>query len=479
MNLLLAARLLGWLLVTLGAFGLVPIVAAILYREPLGPYLAAAAVPVLVGLPVALGIRPRSLRVRPRDGFLMVSSAWIVASLFGALPYLTTGVLGPVDALFESVSGFTTTGATVLPFIDGQPRPLLLWRSLTQWLGGMGIVVFAVALMPLLGIGGMSLFRAEMAGPVSEKLRPRVAATARRLWFIYVGLTSAQWLALMAAGMSPFEALCHSFSTLSTGGFSPRDASLGAYDSDAIQWIVILFMFLGGVNFVVHYRVLTGRPREVLRDSELRYYAGLTLAAALAFLWIVWRSGLYDGDFVRIASFQAVSLLTGTGFATVHFERWPALGQLIILQLMLLGAMAGSTCGGLKSLRVLLGLRALQASISLVGHRNAVRSGVRFGGKLVPSEVLAGVWTFFAAYFLLVAAAAAVVAGSGYDLVTSISSGIAAVGNVGPALGAAGPYDGYAAFPPQAKGMLALCMIAGRLELFTLLVLFSPSFWRR
>jgi trk system potassium uptake protein TrkH len=478
-NWLLGTRLLGWLLVFLAGFQLLPVATALLFGESALPYLVTAGVGLAIGLPVGVFVKPAAWRVRPRDGFGIVSGAWVLASLFGALPYLTSGVLGPVDALFESVSGFTTTGSTVLSNLDDQPRALLLWRSLSQWLGGMGIVVFTVALMPLLGIGGMSLFRAEVTGPLKEKVRPRVAATARQLWLIYVGLTAAEWIALVAAGMPGFDALCHSFSTLSTGGFSSRDASIGAYDSSVIHWIVTLFMFLAGVNFVLHYRVLTGRAGEALRDAELRYYTILTLAVFGTFASILWATAEVDTHVARVAGFQAVSLLTGTGFATAHFERWPALAQLVILQLMMLGAMAGSTCGGVKSLRVLLGLRALRAAFSVVGHRNAVRPAVRFGGQPVPPDVLAGVWTFFAAYFLLVMAAAVVVAASGFDLITAISTALSAVGNVGPALGVAGPYASFSQFPVGVKLVLAFCMIAGRLELFTLLVLFSPSFWRR
>ncbi len=479
LNLPLAVQLVGWLVLFIGAFQIVPTVTALWMGDNVVPYLVSMGIAVAVGLPVGLFVKPATVRVRPRDGFLIVSAAWIAASIFGALPYVTAGVLGPVDAIFESVSGFTTTGSTVLPFIDGQPHALLLWRSLTQWLGGMGIVVFTVALMPLLGIGGMSLFRAEVTGPVKEKVRPRVAETARQLWFIYVGLTTAQWLALVIAGMPAFDALCHAMSTLSTGGFSPRDQSVGAYDSDAIHWIVTIFMFLAGVNFVLHYRMLTGRAREVFRDTELRYYTVLTVSVCLIFIAILWATDLYPDHRARVASFQAVSLLTGTGFATAHFEHWPAVSQIIILQLMALGAMAGSTCGGVKSLRIVLGIRSLRSAFTLVGHRNAVRPAVRFGGKPVPPDVMAGVWTFFAAYFLVVVVAAAIVSASGFDVVTSLSAALTATGNVGPGLGLAGPYDNFAIFPGAVKLVLAFCMLAGRLELFTLLVLFNPAFWRR
>jgi trk system potassium uptake protein TrkH len=426
----------------------------------------------------------------PRDGFLIVSLAWLVASFFGALPYVTSGSLAPVDAFFESVAGFTTTGSTVMTDIEGQPRALLLWRSLTQWLGGMGIVVFTVALMPLLGIGGMQLFKAEVPGPVSEKVTPRVAETARQLWFIYVGLTGAEWIALMLAGMSPFDALCHSLTTLSTGGFSTQSASVGAYQSPAIEWIVIVFMILAGINFVLHYRLLRGRVREALSDVELRYFLGVVCISTGVVLFSLLSGsgvgpqtadageGLRFVDALRDAAFTCVSLVTTTGFATADFEGWPSLAVLVLLHLMVLGAMAGSTSGGVKSLRAILSFRAVRTTFMVAGHRKAVRPAVRYSGKPVSPDVLAGVWTFFAVYFLLVALTAMLVAASGYDLLTAMSAGITAVGNVGPGLAAIGPTDHFAHFPAIVKLFLAGCMIAGRLELFTLLILLTPGFWR-
>jgi trk system potassium uptake protein TrkH len=474
-NLLLTAQLLGWLLVLLGGFQLVPMVAALLIGEPVLPFVASAMVSAAFGLPIALGVRPESFRVRPRDAFVIVSSAWIVSSLFGALPYITTGVLAPIDALFESVAGFTTTGSTVIAQIEACPRSLLLWRSLAQWLGGMGIVLFTVALMPLLGIGGMQLFKAEVPGPVAEKLRPRVAETARQLWLIYVGLTAAEWAALALAGMSGYDALCHSLTTLSTGGFSTRSASIGAYQSATVEWIVILFMLLAGINFVLHYRLLSGRFGDVWRDSELRYFLSVVGGAVALVALALWGSGTG----IRSAVFQVVSIVTTTGYTTADFERWPPLAQLVLLQLMVLGAMAGSTSGGVKSLRAVLGFRALQAAFAVAGHRNAVRPAVRYAGRPVAPEVLAGVWAFFAAYVLLVAFAALVIAAFGYDPLTAISAALTGVGNVGPGLGEVGPADYFGHFPAPVKLLLSGCMIGGRLELFTLLVLFTTSFWRR
>ncbi|MBW2230712.1 MAG: TrkH family potassium uptake protein [Deltaproteobacteria bacterium] len=481
MNILLATQLAGWLLVLIGGFQLLPAIAALAFDEPMAPYLVSAGVSLLLGLPVALGVRPQNLRVRPRDGFFIVSSAWLLASVFGALPYITTGTLSPVDALFESVAGFTTTGSTVLVAIEETPRALLLWRSLTQWLGGMGIVVFTIALMPILGIGGMQLFKAEVPGPVTEKIRPRVAETARRLWLIYVGLTSAEWAALMIAGMPGFDALCHSLTTLSTGGFSTRSASIGAYGSAAVDWVVIVFMLLAGINFVLHYRVITGRGRAVLQDSELRYFL-VVVAVAIVFVVLgTWQAPGGDGPrpLFREVVFNVISIVTTTGYATADFERWSSLSHLVLLSLMILGAMAGSTSGGVKSLRAVLALRAMRNVFSTAGHRNAVQPPVHYGGKSVPDDIVASIWVFLGVYFLLVGLMAVVVAAAGYDLVTAISGGVTAVGNVGPGLGEIGPFDHFAHFPTTVKLCFALCMIAGRLELFTLLVLLSPGFWRR
>ncbi|MGH0034783.1 MAG: TrkH family potassium uptake protein [Myxococcota bacterium] len=475
MNMLLAFQLLGWLMVLLASFQLAPIVTALVYGEPLLPFVFSAGVTAICGLPIALGVRPTTLRVRPRDGFFMVSASWVTASLFGALPYWTSGALAGADAVFESVAGFTTTGSTVFTSIESQSHSLLLWRSLTQWLGGMGIVLFTVALMPLLGIGGMQLFKAEVPGPVAEKIRPRIAETARQLWFIYVGLTAAEWIALAWAGMSPYEALCHALTTLSTGGFSTRDASLAAFESPAIEWIVIVFMVLAGMNFVLHYRLLSGRSSSVWRDTELRYFAGIVAVCSAVVAATIW----HEGDAVRAAVFQVVSLVTTTGYATADYEAWPGLAQLLLLHLMIPGAMAGSTSGGVKSLRVVLGFRALRAAFAVVGHRNAVRPVVRYAGRPVGAEVIAGIWAFFAAYAGLVGATALVVAAAGYDPLTALSAALTAVGNVGPGLGEIGPTENFAHFPAGVKLLLSACMLAGRLELFTLLVLFTPGFWRR
>jgi trk system potassium uptake protein TrkH len=477
LNLLLDLQILGWLLVGLAGFECIPILGALVFGEPVLPYTASAAAALVYGLPVALSLRPRNRRMRARDGFLVVTAAWMLASFFGALPYVLTGTLGPMDALFESVAGFTTTGSTTLTQIEQAPRALLLWRSLAQWLGGMGIIVFTIAMLPIIGIGGMELFRAEVPGPVTDKLTPRLAVTARRLWMIYVGFTAFAFVALSLAGMGGFDALCHALTALATGGFSTRDASIGAFQSPAVEWILILCMLAAGTNFALHYRLLTGRARDVARDGELRLYLSMLLLLAVATAWLIRDPGS-TGAPTRAAIFQVVSLLTTTGYTTANYELWPALAQFLIFPLLVVGGMAGSTSGGLKTLRTLLGLRALRVFVLRSSHPLAVRP-VRYAGRPVTDEVVSGIAVFFMAYFAIAAAAAAIVAAAGYDLVTSFSAALTAIGNVGPGLGEVGPTDNFAHFPSSVKLALCFCMVAGRLEIFTLLVLFEPHFWRR
>jgi trk system potassium uptake protein TrkH len=476
MNPLLVANFLGWLLLSLSAMELLPMIAALIFGESILPYAASAMAALVCGLPIVVCVPVTDTRMRIRDGFLVVIGAWVLASVFGSLPYDLTGTLEPVDALFESVSGFTTTGSTVMTHIDGVPRALLLWRSITQWMGGMGIILFAVALMPLLGVGGMRLFKAEVPGPVADKLTPRIAETARRLWFIYVGFTAVEWILLVVAGMTPYQALCHALTTMSTGGFSTKDESIGDFNSPLVEWIIIVFMVLASINFMIHYRLLTGRIRIALADAELRYYLLLLIGATGVVVWVL--SGASEVTGVRVALFQVVSIVTTTGYATVDFEKWPTLALLVVLQLMILGGMAGSTSGGVKSLRVLIGLRAMANVFNQSWHRSEVRHPVRYGGKTIPVQVLAGIWAFFALYGMIVAVVALIVAAAGYDIVTAVTAALTAVGNVGPGLGEIGPFDNFAHFPAIVKLVLCGGMIAGRLELFTVLVIFNRDFWR-
>lgn len=471
-------HLLGWFAVLLGLLLLVPFLVAVALGERDWPFLASAACAAGAGGAVVLATGTEQRRIFPRDAFLIVTGAWLVASLCGSLPFVFCGMLGPVDALFETVSGFTTTGSTVIADVTVLPRALLLWRALTQWLGGMGIILFAIAIVPLLGIGGMQLFKAEVPGPVTDKVRPRVAATARVLWLVYVGFTAAEWLTLRLCGMGWFDALCHSLTTLATGGFSTRNASVGEFASPAMEWVIVVFMLVAGTNFVLHLRLFTGNVREVVRNEELRLFLAIVVVATAAVAWSLMRAGGAGKDVVRIAVFQVVSVVTTTGYVTADFEAWPHLAQLVLLLLMLVGGMSGSTGGGPKVLRVLLAVRALRSTLHQLIRPHAVVR-VKVHGQVVEEGVLAGVWAFLVAYALLVVLGAGVMAVSGYDLPTSLSAALTAVGNVGPGIGEVGAFDNFAHLPALAKLVLAGCMLLGRLEIFTVLVLCSRAFWRR
>ena len=478
MNSRFVTFILGWLLLLICAFLCLPLLASLVFRESPEPWVAAIASAGVIGLLLVRVRPPADRHIRPRDGFLVVSGAWIAASIVGAVPYLLTDVLGPVDALFESVSGFTTTGSTVITDTTVVPRALLVWRAMSQWLGGMGIILFTIAILPLLGIGGMQLFKAEVPGPVADKLRPRLATTARTLWMVYVGFTAAEWVALRLAGMSGFDALCHSFTTLATGGFSTRNTSVGEFDSATIEWIIIFFMLMAGINFVLHYRLLIGRVKEVWRDAELRYFLGAIAVAAVIITATTHEAGARFADTFRDAVFQTLSVLTTTGYASTDFELWAPFPLIVLLCLMVLGGMSGSTGGGIKSLRALLAVSSLRTTLHRLIHPHAVRP-VKYGGAVVSETVLSGIWVFLTAYLLIALIGSAVVAAYGYDLLTAISAGLTSIGNVGPGLGQIGAYDNFAHFPGLVKMVLAGCMLFGRLEIFTLLALLSREFWRR
>ena len=478
MNLRFCAFLLGWLLLLGAGFLLLPLAAALLFGESILPYCCAILLAAAGGAATVRYIKPTTRRIQPRDGFLVVAGAWVLISLIGAIPYLASSALGPVDAIFESVSGITTTGSTVIEDVTILPKALVLWRAMSQWLGGMGIILFTIAILPLLGIGGMQLFKAEVPGPVADKVQPRLANTARSLWGIYVGFTALEWLLLKMAGMNGYEALCHSFTTLATGGFSTRNTSVGEFGSPLVEWIIIFFMLMAGINFVLHYRVLVGRGRGVLKDAELRYFMAVVVGVTAVLTLVVHEPGNDFFDSLRLAAFQTISLLTTTGYATTDFELWPTLALMMVVVLLVLGGMSGSTGGGIKSLRTLLAFRSLRVTLHRLIHPHAVRP-VKYGGVVVEESVLSGIWAFLTAYFLLAFLGSMVVAAHGYDVLTSMTATLTAIGNVGPGLGQVGAYDNFAHFPGLVKINLAILMLFGRLEIFTLLALLTREFWRR
>ncbi len=480
MNIRLTLRLLGALLIFLGGTLLVPVPFSLWFRDgALGALILSALLAAITGCALFFGFRADN-DLSLREGFAVVTLAWVLFTLFGALPFLFSGAIpNPVDAIFETMSGFTTTGATILTEIEGLPQSILLWRALTHWLGGMGIIVLSLAILPMLGIGGMQLFKAEVPGPTADRLKPRIQDTAKLLWGVYVLLTMVETLLLMLGGMNLYEALCHAFATLATGGFSTRNASVGAFGSGYIDWVVTLFMFLAGVNFSLHYHALRGRWRDVWKNEELRCYLGITLAATLV-LVLANQGRIYANllENLRYSAFQAVSILTTTGFGTADFEQWSPVAQLLLALLMFVGGCAGSTGGGIKVMRLLLLFRHAQVQLFRLIHPRAVRL-VKFGGQPVNPEVMQSILGFFALYIGIFAMASAVMAATGLDLVSAAMSVAATLGNIGPGLGSVGPVDNYAHITAFGKLVLTLCMLLGRLEIFTVLVLVFPSFWRK
>ncbi|MGB9699421.1 MAG: TrkH family potassium uptake protein [Thermodesulfobacteriota bacterium] len=415
-----------------------------------------------------------------REGFAIVAFAWLSATFFGSLPYLFTGSLNNfTDAWFETASGFTTTGSTILTDIEKHSHAILFWRSLTQWMGGMGIIVLSLAVLPFLGIGGMQLYKAEVPGPTADKLRPRISQTARILWEVYVLLSGVEVLLLFLGGMNLYEALCHTFSTMATGGFSPKNASIEFYRNPFIEYVITFFMFMAGVNFSLHYRTLKGNLRYLWQDEEFCFYISLTLVSTFIITFIIWNNipETFEKAF-RLSIFQVVSILTTTGFCTADFEKWPISSQLLLLFLMFIGGCAGSTGGAIKCIRIYILLKQGFKELRQIIHPHAIIP-VKLGGKIVSPDTLSGVWALFFLYIIIFVFASLFLALLGLDFITSISAVAANLGNVGPGLGTVGPTENYAHLPAAAKWILSICMLLGRLEIYTLLVLFAPEFWRK
>jgi trk system potassium uptake protein TrkH len=480
MNMVLTLRILGAMLLFLAAALLVPIPFSLYFSDgAAGAFLLSASITLIAGLALFASCKSRK-DLSVREGFAIVTFGWTFYALFGALPFLFSGAIpSPLDAVFETMSGFTTTGSTILTDIEILPESVLLWRALTHWLGGMGIIVLSLAILPMLGVGGMQLFKAEVPGPTADRLKPRIQDTAKLLWGVYVLLTAAETVLLMFGGMNFYEALCHSFATLATGGFSTRNASVGAFNSPYIEWVIILFMLLAGVNFSLHYHALRGRVRGYFRNEEFRTYLVLVLAAT-ALIVLLNQGRVYDSflDNLRYSAFQASSILTTTGFGTADFEIWPVLAQYLLVLLMFTGGCAGSTGGGMKVARILLLFKHAQVQLYRLIHPRAVRL-VKLGDIPVDREVMQAILGFFALFMGVFVVASCLLAASGMDLVSSGAAVIATLSNIGPGLGSVGPADNFAQVPAFGKTVLIACMLMGRLELFTVLVLFFPSFWRK
>jgi trk system potassium uptake protein TrkH len=433
---------------------------------------------VLLWAPVARA----HIELRLRDGFVIVTLFWSLLAAFGALPFLLGGITPQVvDAYFEAMSGLTTTGSSVISGLDRLPPSANLWRGLLQFLGGMGIVVLAVAILPLLGVGGMNLYKAETPGPMKEnKLTPRIRETAKALWFIYIGLTVSCGLALWLAGMTPLDAVIHAFSALSTGGFSSHDASIAYFQSPLIEMILTLFMFLGGTNFALHFMAWRRRdPRMYFQDAEFRAFVAILGIATLFIASYLLYAGVYP-DFLqalRFAVFQVVDMATTTGYMSADFGQWPGILGALLLLISFFAGSAGSTSGGIKVIRIVLLYKQGVCELRRLLHSSAVVP-LKLGGRSVNEQTIAAVSAFFTAYLALYGAIGLALAALGVDLVTAFSAAAAALNNTGPGLGSVGPAANFGGLPDAAKWILSFAMLAGRLELFTLLVLFTRAFWR-
>jgi len=414
--------------------------------------------------------------LRRVEGLAIVASTWVLVAQAAALPYLASG-MSPVDALFESMSGLTTTGATVIRDFSQFGRGMFFWRSLTQWLGGMGVIALFVAVLPRFAIGGRQLFFAEAPGPTDEKITPQIRKTAAALWTVYAGLTMFEAIALIAAGMPAYDSVCHAFTTLAAGGFSPNGQSIMGYRSPAVEWVITLFMFLAGANFALHYRMLRGELRVFRRDEEFRAYLGIVLVATVLVVVFLGPSAGSLLDRARLASFQVVSILTTTGYASADFQLWNDQSRMVLLVLMFIGGCAGSAAGGPKVVRQLLIARYTLLELRRTLHPRGVLP-VKLAGRVVPEDVMRSVLVFFLFYLLVFAVCTVIVVALGADLLTGITASIATLGNIGPGLSAVGPMSHFGDLHPVSKVVLTAAMWVGRLEVLTVLALTPPEVWR-
>ena len=482
MHTAITARVLGLLLIIFSLTMLPPVLVALWYEESTSRmFLLAFSITLLVGLLFWLPMRSSTGELRTRDGFVVTVFFWLVLSTFGTLPFMLSDALqlSFIDALFESISGLTTTGATVISGLDTLPKSILYYRQQLQWLGGIGIVVIAVAILPMLGVGGMQIYRAETPGPMKDsKITPRITETANVLFKIYVALTAVCALAYWIAGMSLFDAICHSFSTVAIGGFSTHDASIGFFDSGAIMAICTFFMVVSGINFALHYAAWHDRQMSFYwTDPEVRLYlALLAVGAAITCLYLYF-SGTYGwSDSIRQGIFQLVSIMTTTGFATADFNAWPTFLPFFLIFLSFFGACAGSTGGGIKIGRMLILWQQGVREIYQLVHPNAVLP-IKINNRKVPDRIADAIWAFFGVYLAVFYLMVLLLLASGLDYVTAWSATAASLNNLGPGLGAVA--SNYAELGSFAKWVLCWGMLLGRLEIFTLLVLFTPTFWRR
>ncbi len=480
MRLRVVLQVIGAINMILAMAMIAPLLVSLLYSEgDTKAFLLSFIITAVTGVILYLVFRTSGLEVGHREGFVIVAAAWLSTSFFSSLPYIFSGTFPTfVDAIFEATSGITTTGASVLTEIEELPHGILFWRSMTHWLGGIGIVLFGVAILPLLGIGGMQLYKAEASGIAGDKFVPRIKDMAKILVKVYLFLSFVMMVLLIISGMGIFEAFIHAVGSISTGGFSNRNLSIAGYNSVLIEWLIIIFMTVGATSFALHYDFYRKGFRAYRENEEFRFYI-LVLVAATLLVAINLRIFHYSGvgESLRHSAFQVVSITTTTGYSSADFAKWPAFSQLVLMTLMFVGGSAGSTTGAIKCVRVLVLLKFIYKEMYRLIHPHAV-TPVKLNGKVLSPEVLKGVVGFTLLFLFVFVISSFLLAATGLDPVTSISSTAASLGNIGPALGTTGPMSNFAAIPSFAKWVLILDMILGRLEIYTLLILFVPAFWK-
>ena len=477
MNLRMIGFVLGRILLTEAGLLVLPLVTALLYGESLLPWLVTMGLLVLWGGLLSRR-RPERTALYARDGFAAVALAWILMSAFGALPFVLSGDIPHyVDAFFETVSGFTTTGASILTDVEILSRSGLLWRSFTHWVGGMGVLVFVMAILPMSDGHTMHILRAEMPGPTAGKLVSRMSDTAKILYGIYFAMTAVMILLLLLGGMNLFDACVHAFGTAGTGGFSSRALSIGAYESTYLDIVTGVGMLAFGVNFNLYFFLLAGRFRDVLKSEELWAYLGIVGFSTVTIAANILHIYGSVGTSLRHAFFQVSSIITTTGYATVNFDQWPGYAKTVLVLLMFIGGCAGSTGGGLKVTRIVTMAKAAFADMRKMLHPNAVIR-VRMEGRALPEKQVRGVQAYFSLYMLLFGISWLLLSLEGFDLLSTFTALASCINNIGPGLGVVGPMGSFAAFSPASKLLLSFDMLAGRLEIFPMLLLFAPSLWR-
>lgn len=483
MNFGVVIKIVGYLLLVETALMVPPLLIALYYdQSDMMSFLISILITGIIGFIMSKSAKydKYDKGIQAKEGLAIVAFGWILVSFFGSLPFIFSGSIPSwIDAFFETVSGFTTTGATIIDDVEILPRGILFWRSFTHWIGGMGILVFTVALLPILGVGGFQIFKVESPGPSPDRIAPKVRDTAKILYITYGIITLTQFILLVLGKMPLYDAALHTFGTVGTGGFGMKNASVGAYDSIYIQLVISTFMILSGVNFALYYAIFRGKVKDVLKDEELKLYLSIIAVAVILIAFNI-NKPMYNniGMSLKDSFFQVSSIITTTGYSTVDFDQWPTFSKTILFLLMFIGGCAGSTGGGIKNIRILVLLKLVKREFSKIFHPRAIIP-IKAGDKIVPNETVTSISSFFMLYIIIFVFGTMLISLEGLDIESSASTVAATLGNIGPAFGFAGPSRTYSQFSQASKLLLSLFMLLGRLEMFTIIALLSPNIWKK